>query len=67
MNKKRKQDPCNPDCIIPKQPLHVILNEFVEELPSGCFCNPSQETITRIKVTMTALIVWSSDAPISDD
>ncbi|PFV38098.1 hypothetical protein COL00_29015, partial [Bacillus cereus] len=40
--------------------LTVILKELVAAFPPGCFCPPSQQTITKIKNALNDLLIWST-------
>ncbi|MEW9576396.1 hypothetical protein U9K47_13435, partial [Bacillus toyonensis] len=42
-----------------------IVENLVVAFPSGCFCPPSQQTITQIKNALNDLLIWSTSAPIS--
>ncbi|PGM87789.1 hypothetical protein CN958_28630, partial [Bacillus cereus] len=42
-----------------------ILKKLVAAFPPGCFCPPSQQTITQIKSALNDLLIWSTSAPIS--
>ncbi|MGF9815399.1 collagen-like repeat preface domain-containing protein [Bacillus toyonensis] len=45
--------------------LKDILEALVVAFPPGCFCSPSQQTITQIENALNDLLVWSTSAPIS--
>ncbi|PFE06528.1 40-residue YVTN family beta-propeller, partial [Bacillus cereus] len=45
--------------------LEDILEELVAAFPPGCFCPPSQQTITQIENALNDLLIWSTSAPIS--
>lgn len=45
--------------------LEDILTELVATFPPGCFCPPSQHTITQIENVLNDLLIWSISAPIS--
>ncbi|MRB61684.1 YncE family protein, partial [Bacillus thuringiensis] len=46
--------------------LSDILAELVAAFPPGCFCPPSQQTITQIENALNDLLIWSTSAPISN-
>ncbi|WP_141540829.1 proprotein convertase P-domain-containing protein [Bacillus cereus] len=53
------------DSLPKKKDLADILEELVAAFPPGCFCPPSQQTITQIENALNDLLVWSTSAPIS--
>ncbi|MBD2823178.1 hypothetical protein ID852_21545, partial [Xenorhabdus sp. 42] len=44
-----------------------ILEKLVAAFPPGCFCPPSQQTITQIENALHDLLLWSTSAPISNN
>ncbi|HDX9614531.1 TPA: hypothetical protein ROY01_005726 [Bacillus toyonensis] len=53
------------DSLQKNKDLDDILEELVAAFPSGCFCPPSQQTITQIENALNNLLIWSTSAPIS--
>ncbi|WP_319931946.1 hypothetical protein, partial [Xenorhabdus santafensis] len=37
-----------------------ILEKLVAAFPPGCFCPPSQQTITQIENALNDLLIWST-------
>ncbi|WP_180230382.1 Gly-Xaa-Xaa repeat protein [Bacillus cereus] len=54
------------DSLQKKKDLEDILEDLVAAFPSGCFCPPSQQTITQIENALNDLLIWSTCAHISN-
>ncbi|MGG5742077.1 hypothetical protein [Bacillus cereus group sp. IBL03679] len=65
--KKRANLQSNANSLHPPKNLEDILEELVVAFPSGCFCPPSQQTITQIENALNDLLVWSTCAPICNN
>ncbi|PEM38420.1 Gly-Xaa-Xaa repeat protein [Bacillus toyonensis] len=63
--KKRANVQPNTDSLAQKKELDDILEELVAAFPPGCFCPPSQQTITQIENALNDLLIWSTSAPIT--
>ncbi|PEQ57498.1 40-residue YVTN family beta-propeller, partial [Bacillus cereus] len=61
MNEQNK-DTTSKESLFPPS-LDDILGDLVAAFPPGCFCPPSQLTITQIKNALNDLLIWSTSAP----
>ncbi|EEM68548.1 MULTISPECIES: hypothetical protein [Bacillus cereus group] len=64
MNEQNKNAPSNESLLPPS--LADILEDLIASFPSGCFCLPSQQTITKIKDALDSLLIWITSALISN-
>ncbi|WP_305927832.1 hypothetical protein [Bacillus mycoides] len=44
--------------------LNDLLEDLINVLPAGCFCQPSQATINNLSLALLALSGWANSAPI---